>query len=488
MPFFDSKKNLKDSIILFAGRFIVGLGTVVSIRVITEMVSPFQLGRFYYCMAIGGFFSLVLFNPMMVYVNKSCIHWFQIIDGLKNAKSVLIYWIWAALACALLLSFVWYFMGASRPMGLLYFLFLIPLIILSDTVISSGNSMLNFIGYRFIYVVINSFQVWGVFLGTVLAVLLFGTEAENMIVGRMAAQVLLVGLVIFFVWKTYKRNETVAAKKRSALSWRAVWHFCWPIALTQVFFWAQFQGFRIPLKATAGEYGVGIFSVILGFIVAVFSIFDSLFTQLYAPIFWKNVTDKDFIDLGSDLTAYLKNHWCYLIIYSFWILGIASFAFRIFLAEAYRGYYYLVVLIVLSEAIRIAGTAPSYAMNAIHKNFYFLLPAVLCFVICMGGVYFLGRVMDPLFAAALSLAASCLAQLGVMLFFAKKNFVYHIPLKDIRVAAMYGLPLWFALFMLKQFGFSASVQGCFVVLLLSAVALGVLFFLMSKRLTAEAAK
>ncbi len=73
MPFFDSKKNFRDTIVLSIGRISLGAGTIISLRVISELINPSQLGLFYYIMAIGGFFSLVLFNPVTVYVNKSCL-------------------------------------------------------------------------------------------------------------------------------------------------------------------------------------------------------------------------------------------------------------------------------------------------------------------------------------------------------------------------------------------------------------------------------
>jgi O-antigen/teichoic acid export membrane protein len=481
MPFFDSAKNFKDTIVLFSGRISLALGTIISLRIISELINPAQLGLFYYIIAIGGFFSLVLFNPVTVYVNKSCIKWFNEASGRLHVSRILLYWVLAAFLSACILACYWYFVH-NRPIGLIYIAVLVPCIILTDNIIGSGSSIINLLDKRVLFITLNNLQVWGVFGGTVAALLLINRDAQSMILGRALAQAAIALLVMFIVWKAYKTR--VKANDHDALAaGNEVWSFCWPIALTQVFFWSQFQGFRIPLKMTAGEYGVGIFSVIFGVVVGLFAFFDSIFNQLYTPIFWKKVTEKSFRNIGSEVSAYLSNHWAYLIVYALWIVGVAPFAFRIFVADKYRGYTVLIVLVAISELVRIAGSGISYSINALNKNMYLLLPASLCFIICIGGVYFLGHVMDPLLAAGISLALSCFMQVFVIILVLRKYAAFRLPWLESGVALVYGLPLIILLFFLHKAGCSKNVISSMFIFFASAVILVGTLFILSKKIS-----
>lgn len=75
MPFFETKKNLKDTCLLFSGRAGIGLGQLVCLRIITGLIEPSQIGLYYYILAIGGILSAILYQPMNFYTTRTFLIW-----------------------------------------------------------------------------------------------------------------------------------------------------------------------------------------------------------------------------------------------------------------------------------------------------------------------------------------------------------------------------------------------------------------------------
>jgi O-antigen/teichoic acid export membrane protein len=447
-----SGSDMQSIVVLLIGRLAMGVGSFVSIRLITELIPPAQMGKYYYILAISGFGHLVLASPVGIYVSRMCMEWKKEGRILANFHTILYYEFAAGLFCVLMTAI--YLVTFDPEMGDVHEV--ISLTILATTMVFLGSicsmltTVVNFLGKRVVFVALTNLKIWGNLLFVSAAILLLSRTAKSMLIGQVVFLSALAYCIIYLFWNTsfLKQGETVSNKK---FPWKYVWKFCWPLALTQVFFWGQLQGFRIPLKLTGGEHGVGVFSVFFGLVVGLFSLFDSIFNQFYAPVYWAKVAEKKL--QNADLNLYAKFQWPNLIVFTLWVLGIAPFIVNIAVSAPYRGYANLMVWITIAEAIRLSGTGHSYGLNAVNRNILFLLPAVLSFAIVIGLTYGLGHVMDPLVATGIALMINYSIQVSLIIFLARNEYNVYLPIREAGWGVSFGFPLWSFLFVIHHTGY-----------------------------------
>jgi len=478
MPFFDSKKAFKDTCVLFLGRVGVGLGQAVNMRIITELISPSQLGLFYYVLAIGGIFSCVLFQPIIFYTTRTFLMWFKDTTSKCKLLSILKLLLWFTLFCCVVFYSYWHYFQEKEQIGLFYFTF-VPVMFLMGTLIGIGNSIINLLRMRKTFVVFTNVIIWSNLLFISLFVVLVDTKAEMMLLGRTVSQIIVAISILYIVKKLIDKSEPI--RKTRKMDWREVWKFSWPLSLTQILFWAQTSGYRIPLKINAGAYDLGIFSVTFGITIALFTMFQSVFAQLYMPIFWKNVADKG--HSSSDLNAYMKNHWPYLILFTFWMIGVSAFALKVMAAEKYSKYYYFIMLISVGELLRNVGAGLYYSTFAINKNRILIYPGISSFIICLGGTYFLGEIINPIIATIISLIAASCASLFILSVLLGKSVDFKFPWKEAIVATVFGIILAAVMLSLSLLGLSSTVAGSVVALVFGGGLFVITSFCLSKVLS-----
>jgi len=402
-------KNISSILILLVGRLAFGIGSFAYVRFMTEWVDPSQLGRFYYTIAIGSWGAMALVNPIVMYVNKSCIQWREDTTGQEKFLGVVIYWAIAGFFYIGVVSLYWFGFAKEASLGWLFAAVLAPLISFSDAFVTMTFSVLNFMGRRGLFSFLTNLSIWSKIICLAIVIALFSESAESVLFSQVLPLIFLAPFGFFLIWRIYHKTSPL----RSSFFQKEVWRFCWPIALAQIFWWGQLQGFRIPLGMLGGDVSVGVFSVMFGVAVGIWGVFDSVFMQFYAPIFWEQVTIEG--AERADLNLYVQKQLPFLIIFAFWIISIAPFLPGLVLAKKYSIYCDLFILISIAEGLRISGSGYSYAINAVNKNTVFIVPAIVSFTIAILGTYVAGFVWAPVIGTAVALTQQCRS--GIVIFF-----------------------------------------------------------------------
>lgn len=459
MAFFESKKAFRDTILLSLGRGLSVFGQIAYVRVITELVDPAQLGVFYYVLAIGGIFSFAFFSPISIYITRSFLVWYKDKISRVNLIAILRLLFYVGLTCCFVFFIYWHDFRDNDQIRLIYFTF-IPVIFFTSSLISIGTGLFNLLQKRGLFVAFTSILIWSNLLFIYLLATLAGRRAEIMLLGQMISQVIVAIVVLFVLYKLIKANQEISRHPR--INWAEAWGFCWPVAVTQILFWAQSEGYRIPLRENAGAYGLGIFSITFGITIALFAFFQSVFAQLYDPIFWKSVSYNGYT--SSDLSNYLKNHWPYLILFTFWVIGVSSPILKVVASATYSRYSYLVILISITELIRHTGLGLYNSVYASNRNRILILAALLSSISCLGGTYYLGRIIDPIIATIVSLAVAYLIAVFILGVFLKKGDDFIVPWKECGIAALVGIVLVSILLLAEELGLASSIAGSLIAL------------------------
>jgi O-antigen/teichoic acid export membrane protein len=436
MPFFDSRKSIKQTLILLIGRGGIVAGQLIATKVYTRLLSPVQLGTFYYVASFLGILSSLVFQPVVVFITRSYLLWEKRRVDVGNLRSLLKGMLaLAVLACTGFLAFALAH-GPAGGLGITWFS-LLPTIQLTELVISCGTSILLLKEARSLAIGISNAVLWLTFLLTALLVYSVNATAQMMFAGQICAQLLIAVSVCVILLRMQKHAET--DQHRLNLRWKEIWSFAWPVSITQGLFWAQNVGYRIPLKANAGEHELGIFGIVFGMTVGLFAAFQSVFTQLYDPIFWASVSNSG--HHSSDLNAYLRNHWPNLILFTFLVASISDVTLRLITNERYAAYSYLMVLVAVAELIRHMGLGFYNTTYALEQPRQLLGPGLISFVVCLAGSYLLGRVMNPVIATILSLTMAYACNLGVLFLSVGRGVQVRLPLRASCVAVILGVCL-----------------------------------------------
>ncbi|MHA1409544.1 MAG: hypothetical protein ACTSQY_04370, partial [Candidatus Odinarchaeia archaeon] len=148
-------KKLSDIIVLTIGRVLMMLTSIVSIRIFTTLLSPREAGRLNILLAICGWFSLVMINPVGMYVNRKIIEWNRDGSVQKHIVSLQKYFAFISALAFLVVVGLNYLIGVGVKVNPLW----IFIIVVGSILITGNNlsflSWLNLFGRRIWFVILS---------------------------------------------------------------------------------------------------------------------------------------------------------------------------------------------------------------------------------------------------------------------------------------------------------------------------------------------
>jgi hypothetical protein len=366
---------------------------------------------------------------------------------------------------------------AKQDVGLLCFT-LVPAMLLTSSIIGIMTMIPNLLMRRKLFVTLMNLTTWGNVVCIYILLVLIDSNAETILFGIMIWQSIMVVITLYVVKKILDNNEPIRSTQK--IDWREVWKFCWPVVIIEIMFWAQSSGYRIPLKSNVDSTGFAVFCICYSVAARSFDAFQSVFVQMYDPMFWKSIADSGYKD--SDLDNYIKNHWPYLIIFTFWIIGICIFALRIMVAEQYVKYYYIVMLISITELIRHMARPFYNSIYAVQITKLLIPPGIFSLIMCLGGTYILGRIIDPIIAVILCLGIAHLGTIIITGVSVRKYSKFKLPWKQLGIAIGFGIVLAGLCLALSSSWLSSTIVGSIAGLAIGCILFTGFAFCLSKLL------
>ena len=262
---------------------------LASIRLLTSLLTPEEVGNYYLALSILAFFNLVLLNPPSMYFSRHLLEW-KLSKNLLNAIFIFFLWILivaviSALAIAILFDTTNYIEKFNLE---LFILFIMSAIIISTT---HRNLIygLNTIGFRKEFVV---FLVITLMLGVIFSsALVYFYEAKSLywLYGVILSEV----LILFFAFKFFIRGNMLDLKKIKITitkdRLKNILMFIIPIGLTTFLMWGQSMSYRFIVDYKYSAEALGFISIGLGMSSAVFGSLEAILMQYFSPIFLKDI-------------------------------------------------------------------------------------------------------------------------------------------------------------------------------------------------------
>ena len=314
---------------------------LITLRVATTLLPPAEMGKVALVTATVAFFSLLLMNPVGMFINRRMHAW----DDKGQARDYLgFFWLYliAVAIFAILVLLLLTGMGWWHPkIAAVDLMMLVAASIVFGTLNQTTIPSLNLIGERGWFALLTvASSVFSLVFGFTLVKFVEST-AEVWIFGLMLGQfaVGLLGLHLF-----YRRLKVVDNKGKSKLRLNkqkiaGFLAFAWPVALAVSLGWIQSQSYRFIAEHQMGLANLGLFVTGFGIAAGVSAGFESVISTYFQPIFYRKVNSNDGAERDAAWPQYAASVLPSMALTAALIVALAPELTQLLLGPAYRDTY-----------------------------------------------------------------------------------------------------------------------------------------------------
>lgn len=282
----------KDFLLITSGRIVQGLIGMVSVRVLTSILSPAEVGNYFLILSIVGFCVLTLISPFGMYVNRKLHKWDQDGNLIRRLSSGSLYLAGVSIFSIFMVFALNRWFGVGNTISLPGFMCVVS----AYAFFSTGNQTviptLNMLGNRkeFVFYTVATLLL-GLLCSAVLSIAVSRT-ALAWISGQTVGMgvVGVAGLIALRRRALPGPGGPVLPPRISAAELRPVLSFAWPLAITYAFMWAQNMSHRVIIERTIGPEFLGLIGVGLGIAAGMSAAIESVAQQFYLPLFYKQIS------------------------------------------------------------------------------------------------------------------------------------------------------------------------------------------------------
>ncbi|MFL2578318.1 MAG: lipopolysaccharide biosynthesis protein [Flavobacteriaceae bacterium] len=282
----------KNLVFIISGRIVQILITLASIRLLTSLLNPEEVGNYYLAISILAFFNLVFLNAPGMYFSRYLLEW-QRSKNLFNAIFVFILWILIVVLISVLsVNVLFEISNYDEKFDNQTFILFIILSILISTIHRNLIYGANTIGFTREFVI---FSITTSLIGlasSVGFVYLFEASSLYWLFGIIISEC----SVLYFAFKFFIKGNLLDIKKIKATITKErlqkIFFFSLPIAVTTFLMWGQNMSYRFIIDYKYSAEALGYIAIGLGVASSIFGSLEALITQYFNPIFLKDLLDS----------------------------------------------------------------------------------------------------------------------------------------------------------------------------------------------------
>ncbi|MDC0108293.1 hypothetical protein OAI35_01150 [Paracoccaceae bacterium] len=280
--------------IIIFGRIAQALLALLSLRIMTSLLSPEEVGRWSLLIAVTSFFAFGLINPLGMFINRRLHEWVE--EGRVNRymSYYFVYLLAVSLLAAVMLYGVSLVYSFVPGMSLFWIIGLVMCSIIFGTLNQTFIPSLNLLGYRGWFVLLMLATVGSSLLASVGIAFFLRAGAELWQVGQLIGQagLAIIGAGLFFkvVIKQKKRKPVGQELSLNYKKVRVLFLFAWPLAIAVLLTWTQSQSYRFVGQNSIGLESLGLFVIGYGLSASLFGIFESVICTYFLPLFYKRIS------------------------------------------------------------------------------------------------------------------------------------------------------------------------------------------------------
>ncbi|MBC7742932.1 MAG: oligosaccharide flippase family protein [Bdellovibrionaceae bacterium] len=357
----------KNLIFLFTGRLTQAVISILTIRLMTELLSQTEVGNQYIINSMILWFSLVLINPIGMFVNRHIHEWQKQGQLQAMVKNVNMYFLFIAVCSVPLLGAARYFLKVGLTIQAEPLLIYVGIYIFFSTWFQTLISFFNLFEFQKQFVMLNVIsQILGLGMAVV-AVTWLQPTGLSWLSGLLAGQILSLVLGIF-VYKKYFPQSEINQTSSFSLFNKNTLIFCYPVALATLFMWFMNQGYRLYIEKYIGVEALATLGVALGLAASVAALIEALTTQYYYPAFYAKIAHSTLNDRQAAWQKLWDNTAIIYIPFCFLTMATAPFLVRLLTAEKFHHVTLFVLMGAFIELFRQMSNVAYLASHAEKKT------------------------------------------------------------------------------------------------------------------------
>lgn len=290
-------------LITLIGRLVQFALMFASVKIMTNLLTPAEMGKVVLITTSTSLFALFLVNPVGMFINRRMHAWVEAGSFRSYFRLFVGYLIAVSLVAAVAL-FAGFRLGLDLGGARLpWVLALVCGSLLFNTIATTLVQALNMVQRVQAFTVLT--------IGTLITSLGIsvwlnhGTapSAERWLAGTLLGQTLFgaIAYVVFFRHRPARPSEPLRIERTQ---WNAMLSFCWPIGLAVLLQWLHMQGYRFLLAERFGLAQLGLYAAGYNVAASLISAMETLLTTWYQPMFYRMANSTDAAERDQAWSAY----------------------------------------------------------------------------------------------------------------------------------------------------------------------------------------
>ncbi len=414
---------------------------ILTIKISTILMTPYEMGRLSLIYSIISFYIWVFINPVGMFMNRRFHSW----DLAGKVKYYMKYF-WIYLILISFFSGIPIFILAKLNLLIFNGSLIYPLILVSSALlITTANQTvipnLNALGSRTLFLYLTCATTSASLISAYLITAHVYPKAEYWLSGILIGQFLITIIAWkFFYRKINKIDDIPSNALLTKKHLREMFSFVWPILIGSGFIWIQSQGYRLVIVEIAGLANLGLFVAGYSISAGIISAAESILSTYFMPHFYKNISSDHIKEQEKAWAQYASGMLPTLVLVCFFTSTVAPELTAIFLGETYKDSSSFLVWGAVVETLRVISYVYGMVAHAKMKTRLLILPSVIgssililliMFAVPYWGIYGVGP--------TLAIAGVCFC---VCTFISvRKNFTFLISYKLLGKCFLFGILL-----------------------------------------------
>ncbi len=363
--------------LLIGGRLVQTLLAVVTLRLMTSLLSQQEVGNQYLIYSILLWFSLVLINPVGMFVNRHLHEWKQNQQLYFFIKQLNTYFaIIAVLSLPVVFVIRNYFqVGLFLPN--LEILGFIVCYIYFSTWFQTLVSVFNLFDHQKTFVVLNAISVGSGLVFAALGTVLFEPSAIVWMAGLLLGQLGALLLALYIFQLKFPRKAYNLIPEKSDLFSKATLKFCYPIAITTLFMWFMNQGYRLIIEKNLGTEVLASIGVGLGVAASLAAVVESVSTQYFYPQYYAALPGSSLAQRSEAWELLWKKTFAVFVPCSFLMVSVSYLVIRVLTAAKFHDVAVLVWYGAFIELFRQLSNIAYLVSHAEKKTHHTIIPYMI---------------------------------------------------------------------------------------------------------------
>lgn len=369
---------------MFLGRVLQALVAIISIRFMTELLPQAEVGNQYLINSLILWFSLVLINPVGMFINRHLHEWrinqqLHYFVGQANR-----YFAFVAFITLPIVFIIRDYFEVGTMMKSFELLLFIALYVYLSTWFQTLVSFFNLFDFQKTFVSLNIFsQAIGLALAAA-AVYFYEARAIVWMTGLLAGQAVALAIALKLFYKKFPPQQPkqtidvgIGLFKKSTLL------FCYPIAITTLFMWFSTQGYRLVVEKYLGAEVLASIGVGLGLATSIAGVVESITTQYFYPQYYSALPGSDMDQRRQAWLGLWKKTMIVYVPCCFLIISVSHLVVRLLTATLFHHVVTFVVMGAFVEFFRQSSNITylvSQGEKKTHKTILPYLLGALCLV------------------------------------------------------------------------------------------------------------